>query len=258
MASLVRRSASRDIEVAISEQDGLRSLHLGGNMIQSVMRIAAPNDLELVYTQCMMSFLLFRPVPENIMMIGLGGGSLAKFVYHHMPETKITAVEVNQQIIAAAYNSFELPEENARFEVVVADGGAYIVDHPCSVDVIMVDGFDDDCQVPTLCSQDFYDQVHQALNKTGILVVNLLSRDKNLNKYLRRIETSFNGHVTAMLSEVRGNLVVFAFKNNSVRLAWKMLRNHAKMLEKEYTLPFPDFVSKLKKYHSGRGDYLVI
>jgi spermidine synthase len=258
MVHFASRKTQGDIEVAVSEQDGLRSLHLGGNMTQSTMRIAAPNDLELVYTQCMMSFLLFRPVPENILMIGLGGGSLAKFVYHRMPQTKITVVEVNQEVITTANNFFDLPEEDERFEVILADGGAYIANQPLGEDIVMIDGFDDDCQVSSLCSEDFYSQVRQVLNKEGILVVNLLSRDKHLNKYLRRIETCFNGHVTAMLSEVRGNLIVFAFKQSPAKLAWKTLRNHAKALEKEYALPFPDFVSKLKKYHSGSGNYLVI
>lgn len=67
-----------DFELMLSEQDGVRSLHLGGSMVQSAMRIAAPNELELVYTQCMMGFLLFHPKPGHVLMIGLGGGSLAQ------------------------------------------------------------------------------------------------------------------------------------------------------------------------------------
>ncbi len=258
MVHFASRNIQGDIDVAVSEQDGLRSLHLGDNMTQSTMRIAAPNDLELIYTQCMMSFLLFRPVPDNILIIGLGGGSLVKFIYHQMPQTKITAIELNQQVITVAQKFFELPKEDERFEVILADGGTYITNNPPGADIVIVDGFDDDCQIPSLCSEDFYNQARQVLNKDGVLIVNLLSRDKYLNKYLRRIESCFNGHVTAMLSEVRGNLIVFAFKNSPSKLAWKTLRNHAKTLEKEYALPFPDFVTKLKKYQSGNGNYLVI
>ena len=60
----------------------MRCLHLGSSMVQSAMLLKAPNDLQLVYTQYMMGFLLFHPHPRDILMIGLGGGSLAKFVYH--------------------------------------------------------------------------------------------------------------------------------------------------------------------------------
>ncbi|SER44527.1 spermidine synthase [Nitrosomonas sp. Nm51] len=235
-------------EVIISESNGVRSLHLNGSMVQSAMRIAEPNELELVYTQCMMGFLLFYPKPEKILMIGLGGGSLAKFVYHYMPDTRIIVAEINPQVVTVAYQYFELPQESDRFEIIIAEGGQLIAAHSISPDVIMVDGFDDDYQTPCLCTQEFYDQTRRMLNRNGILVVNLLSSDKQVNTLLQRIERSFNGHMIAMLSEMRGNLIVFAFKNNPGRHSWKSIRKTADKLEKQFPLPFTEFVSKLQKY----------
>ncbi len=245
-----------ELEIAISEQDGVRSLHLGGDMIQSAMKVSAPNDLVLGYTQCMMAFLLFHQDPKMIHLVGLGGGSLAKFVYHYLPQSYLTAIEINPQIVTAAFNQFELPAEDERFDIHVGEGGKYVANNPLSMDVLMIDGFDDDCQVPTLCSQEFYNNAREALNKNGVLVVNLLSRDKHLNAYVKRIESSFNGHVVAMLSEIRGNLLVFAFKHSPGRLTWKTLKARAKTLEKEYPLPFSDFVSKLRKYNARQGNFL--
>ena len=64
--------------VHLSEQNGVRSLHLGNSMVQSAMRLAVPNQLELAYTRCMMGFMLFHPQPENILMIGFGGRLLGE------------------------------------------------------------------------------------------------------------------------------------------------------------------------------------
>jgi spermidine synthase len=236
--------------IELSEQDGIRSLHLGGTMVQSAMRLSAPNDLELAYTQYMMGFLLFHPEPENILMIGLGGGSLAKFVYHQMPQTKTTVVEINPQIVTAARNYFYLPEDGEQLQIIIADGGKYLANHPAGTDVLMIDGFDDGCQVPSLCEQDYYKIVRQLLNKNGVLVANLLGRDKDVMNYLKRIETSFNGLVTTMMTEGRGNLIVFAFKNSPGKLPWKTLRMRAKSLEKRFSLPFSEFVAKLRKYNA--------
>ena len=73
------RKASEDAEtVYISEKFGVRTLHIGSDTVQSAMRIAAPNDLELSYTRSMMGFLLFNERPKSVLMIGLGGGSVAK------------------------------------------------------------------------------------------------------------------------------------------------------------------------------------
>ncbi len=38
-----------------------------------------PDKLELGYTRIMTRFLLLNSTPESIAMIGLGGGSLAKY-----------------------------------------------------------------------------------------------------------------------------------------------------------------------------------
>lgn len=258
MAKFLKKIACSEIDVAISEQKGVRSLHLGGDMIQSAMRIDAPNALELVYTQCMMGFLLFRPIPTHILMIGLGGGSLAKFVYHQLPQTKTTVVEINRQVISTAFNYFALPEEDERLEIIHADGAQYIVDHPLSTDILMIDGFDDGCQIAALCSLEFYDQAYQALCKDGMLVVNLLSRDKNLDTYIQRISDSFQGHIVAMLADVRGNLIVFAFRHSPGKVAWKTLKTRAKKLEKIYGLPFSEFVFKLRKYNDCYDKYLEL
>ena len=248
MAKLTKKRLCNNPEVIISEQEGIRSLHLNGSMVQSAMRISAPNALELVYTQCMMGFLLFHPKPEKLLLIGLGGGSLAKFVYHHMTDTLLTAIEINPQVINAAFQFFELPDENERFEIITAKGDQYIAEHPETADIIMVDGFDDDYQVPSLSSQEFYTATHRALKRSGIMVVNLLSRDKQLKTYLQRIEHSFNGHILAMMAEIKGNLIVFAFKNNPRKHSWRAIKKNALKLEKQFPLPFSEFVTKLQKY----------
>ena len=68
--------------------------------MQSEMSLKAPNDLALRYTQKMMAFLLFQPRPMRIVLIGLGGGSLVKFCHHRLPGARMTAVELDPDVIA--------------------------------------------------------------------------------------------------------------------------------------------------------------
>ena len=98
----IHRFFDREESVDVSEKDGVRSLHLGSATVQSAMRISDPLELVLSYTRAMMGFLLFVPEPASVAMIGLGGGSLPKFVRHHMPTTRLTVVESNPRVIAAA------------------------------------------------------------------------------------------------------------------------------------------------------------
>ncbi len=238
-------SARREAHVHVSERNGVRSLHLGNNLVQSAMRLAFPNQLELAYTRCMMGFLLFHPHPQNVVMIGLGGGSLAKFVHHRLPGVKTTAVEINPEVVAAAHNYFSLPADDPRLHVVIGDGADYMATHPGGADVLMVDGFDGGCQVASLCTQDFYNHARAALRKNGVLVVNLLSRDKGFQNYIKRIENSFSGNVATLMAEPIGNVIAFAFRQNPGKRVWNHLPRRAKKLEQQFALPFTDFAKKL-------------
>jgi spermidine synthase len=60
----------------------------------------------------MMGFLLFVRPPSRALLIGLGGGSLAKFIYHRLPETRIQAVEVNPRVVAIARQQFHVPYDD--------------------------------------------------------------------------------------------------------------------------------------------------
>jgi hypothetical protein len=49
---------------------------------------ASPNGLEFEYTKVMMAFMLFiTEAFKNILLVGLGGGSMSKFCHKHFPET---------------------------------------------------------------------------------------------------------------------------------------------------------------------------
>jgi spermidine synthase len=111
------------------------SLHFDNDCIQSMMSCGNPNYLEIPYTKTMMCFLLAMPYPEHILMIGLGGGSLAKFCYRHLPKTRITVVEICPDVIALR-DLFKIPEDDDRFCVVCADGADFVRDTKPDFDVI--------------------------------------------------------------------------------------------------------------------------
>src|SRR3970040_2238929 len=118
----MRMNKKRDSPVAVSDARGVRTLHVGGEAIQSAMRIDDPFGLALDYTRCMMAFLLFHPEPREALMIGLGGGSLAKYFHKRFKQTSIRVVELDPRVVAAAREHFALPPDSARFRVEVGDG----------------------------------------------------------------------------------------------------------------------------------------
>ena len=98
-----------------------RRLHFTNHATQSAMSLSDPDALIAQYTRKMMAFLLFNPHPEHIVMIGLGGGSLAKFCYRNLPRSRITVVEIDEDVIALR-DEFCIPKDDGRFRVVHDDG----------------------------------------------------------------------------------------------------------------------------------------
>ena len=145
------------------------ALHFDFRTVQSAMSKADPDALTLGYTRTMMAFLLFQPEPARIAMIGLGGGSMAKYCLRHLPGVDFTAVEISPEIIALR-DDFRLPPDGERFRVVCADGADYIRAMNHTVDVLLLDGFDLEGQPRQLCSTAFYDYCFARLNPGGVLL----------------------------------------------------------------------------------------
>lgn len=253
-----RKGADGPGAVDVSERDGVRYLHLGGVTVQSAMRVSAPNELELAYTRAMMGFLLFHPDPRKILMVGLGGGSVAKFVYHRLPEVHTRVVEISPQVVAAARSHFFVPEPDQRLQIEIGDGVEYVRNHPASCDVLMVDGYDDRSLVEELASQRFYDDCAAALAPDGVLVVNLWSSDKLFDVYFRRIEASFNGLLLSMPAGKMSNIIVFGFKRSPGSPRWQELKERAKSLEAEYGLEFSEFLNALRSLNEHSEKRLLI
>lgn len=242
----------------VSEQDGLRSLHLGSSTVQSTMRIADPVELVLSYTRAMMGFLLFHPRPRHIVMIGLGGGSLAKFAYHRLGEARVTVIESSTKVITAARSYFEVPPDSERFNVIQGDGAEFVRDNPAGCDVLMIDGFDREAQVASLATEAFYADAGNAIERDGVVVVNLWSSDKCFDTYVQRIERAFDSRVVCLPAERRGNVAVLAFRRVPDPTAWEALKVRAKQLEKSVGLEFPRFVDRMKELNPHSEKRLIV
>lgn len=234
-----RRAGDEGLEV--TEERGMRVLHLGSRAIQSAMRINRPWDLELAYTRAMMGFLMFNPTPQEVLMIGLGGGSLAKFIRKQRPQTHITAVEIDPRVIAAARAHFELPPDDATLRVIETDGALYVRQHPGSADIILLDGFDAGNQVEALATQTFYAACRRVLRPGGILVVNLWGRDSGFVEYFARLTRAFDGEVGWLSVQNKTNVVLFAFTEPGAAARLEAAQPRLADLSKRYGLDLRGF-----------------
>ena len=208
---------------------GRRTLEFVPGDIQSEMRLSRPWALVLAYSRAMMCFALFVPRPRHIVMVGLGGGSLAKFCHRCFPATRITVIELRADVIALR-GQFCVPPDDARFQVVHADAVDWLAAHPACADVIVLDGFDTAGLPPALGSAAFYGDCRRALRDGGVLVANLFDYDPAWQAMLARLDTAFGGKLCWFDDIAGSNHVVFAIAGGAraLRLQQRIRQRHGR------------------------------
>ncbi|WP_373790476.1 fused MFS/spermidine synthase [Achromobacter insuavis] len=190
-----------------------RTLHFSEKVIQSRMSTLNPDALDLEYTRMMMGFVLFAPEPADILMVGLGGGSLAKFCHRYLARSRIEVVEIDPAVIALR-EAFMVPSDSDRFRVVQADGADHVRGLREAADVLLLDGFDDAGIPDALCSADFYADCHRALRDDGILVINFHVNHPLHHEYLDRVRAAFGSAMFEVVDDDMTNSIVFACKGD--------------------------------------------
>jgi spermidine synthase len=221
-----------------------RFLHFDFGAIQSVMEVSNPVRLALAYTRKMMAFLLFNHAPKRILLLGLGGGSLAKFCYANLPTASLTAVEVNQDVISLR-DEFGVPADDHRFRVINADGAAYVSVSSHRKDVILADACDRTGIAAELGSVEFYRKARSRLSSGGVFVANICGDEFSTTAHLAKIREAFDGELLSLQVPNDSNVIAFGFKERRPDLDWGRIEAGAADLKRRFHLDFPRYAHRI-------------
>jgi spermidine synthase len=173
-------------------------------------------------------------------------GSLIKFCYHRMPGTQLTAVELDANVIAFR-DTFQLPADGPRLQVLQADGAEYIEQADKGIDVLLVDAFDKTGFAPSLANRAFFEHAFAKLAGNGVLVINLAGEKETYAGLIGEAMHVFDDQVIVISVPDDGNHVLYAFKEHWFEPRWRWLHNYAKELRAKFGLDFPAFVQKMER-----------
>ena len=233
-------------EIGIIELDGLRTLHLGTPIGQSSMRLDRPFELVHPYNRALMSFLLFAPRARDVVMIGLGGGSVPKFLHRFAAGIRTRVIEIDADVISVARSHFQLPDDDERLQSIHGDGARYLRDHRGGADALLLDVFDGLGTPQDLYSQEFFDDCRAALAGGGPALVHLWSFDVQFNLFIERIGRSFSGRVLKMPVREGDSTIIVGLPAEAGELSWTTLAERAALLETAYGIEFGAIVEDLK------------
>ncbi|PFH08684.1 spermidine synthase [Collimonas sp. PA-H2] len=226
----------------VFDHGDMRTLHFDHKYVQSAMSIAAPDKLLLSYTRAMMGFMLFQAAPKHILLVGLGGGSLAKYCYRHLPGARITVLELSAEVIALR-DEFMIPPDDARFRVIHADAAAYMQAlQGNTADIIMLDGFSADGPAEALSTSSFYAACLRNLSAGGILVSNLWDRPDFLVHAIAQALTASDWRIWWCRTSDSHNCIAFFVKGSVMPAFRPVMLHRAKKLDARFGLQLSELM----------------
>lgn len=167
----IHHAAGQGHSVEVFEHKTLRWIRFGETDVQSAMDLSIPWYPVAGYCISMLAALCLRPIPEKVLSLGLGGGSIERFFAEKLPNVQTVSVEPYAVVTDLAFDFFYLPPGTA---VVESTGQAYLQQCEQQHDLIFVDMFDANGHLPCLSQQAFHTQLAKNLSPGGIAMLNIV------------------------------------------------------------------------------------
>ncbi len=180
-------------QVRVRDSDQYRYLILN-RTYHAVMERAAPTKLALPYSQVMMGHLPLVDNPKRGLILGHGGGSLAKWLAKHWPDLELDVVEMDPSVVRMAEEFFEYTPP-ANHHVFVQDARTFLHSTPNVYDIVWVDVFARHLIPFHVTTEEFFRELRSHLTTNGAVAVNLAS--SNVATDIRRAEAVFASMQTA-------------------------------------------------------------
>ncbi len=171
-------------EVIVYENGNLRSMCFADNpkLTQAAMYTDRPLAYRSEFIGLMLAGLAAVEAPRRLLLLGLGGGGMARLAMQACPEATIDVVEIDPAVVTAAERWFGL-EPSDRLRVHVSDAAAWLRSQEDRFDLAWVDCFDAR-QVPAhLTTRAFAERVAGAAD---VVCANLVRTHATYETLLRR------------------------------------------------------------------------
>ncbi len=228
--------------IDIWQQAGIRHLYVD-DIEQSRIDVNRADILTSPVNQAFLAAFLFTDIPKTVLLAGLGGGELARYLHQKQAPIHGDAVELDQYIAQLAKEFFEFPARN--WQLIVDDirniaSGCY--------DFIVVDIAEDDQTPAWLSSDTMLTQFRQQLSAQGVLAINLLPDDETaFISVLAQIRKHFHRQTLCLSLNGYKNIIVFAFRQQPVYRDKDVLHTRASSLSAHWGFDFSALLLQLEQ-----------
>jgi len=205
---------------------------------QSIVKPGDPDTVEMTYNRATLLSLLFLKTDfQRMLIVGLGGGSIPNYVFHHYPQTKIDVAEIKPIVVKLAKQYFQFDTESSRVTVFTGPGTEFMNYSTYKYDFIVIDGG------PQM-SGNINDLkiIREHLKDDGVAVISSYKNDDFNQAKIARIQSVFKQVIVLETNQV--NVQILALKT-PVEITEKSLKERAKKLQDflQTSIDFPGMVN---------------
>ena len=168
-------AAGGKVEVYENRESRWMRFNGPGQVLQSQMALALPEQPCSSYVRSMLAALLFVERPASILNLGMGGGALERFFLSHMSELALKSVESEPVVIEMAKRYFQLPRE---FPVVNLSADLFLAEDSGCYDILFCDIYEQAGHPGFMFGERFYADIRNRISTRGLLVINVLARSE--------------------------------------------------------------------------------
>lgn len=218
-----RESRYYRVRVVDYLDEGRRCLHFSKSQgIQSSMILDDPIQLDLRYSRTMVAALALHAAPKDVLLVGLGGASIPRFMNKHWPDIRLDVVEIDADVVQVCQDWFELKGAPC-LRIIVMDGRMYLKRSRKTYDVILLDAYAADRIPFHLATMEFVQLARSRLKPGGVVASNLWESSVNRFYYaeLKTFQMVFP-QTYLFRAGSSGNIVVFGAldPNPTPKAAW--------------------------------------
>lgn len=176
-AEIIHKEPSLYRTILVEDNNDMRCLRFNvkaKNINQTCFYKSQPKKLVFNYTKLLFSALLLNNQPTDILIVGLGGGTMSNALHQLLPDSNITNIEIDPAMIKVARDHFNFIE-NDKVKTFSRDGRLFIKRAKLKkrkYDWIILDAFNGDYIPEHLLTKEFLVEAKALLKKDGLLTSN--------------------------------------------------------------------------------------
>lgn len=181
----------------VYEEGGFRLMSISDTLTHEVLKQGrmhlseAGPGLASPYMANSLSGLYWHPRPQSVAVLGLGTGSIPRFLRSAYPETEIIVVEHAQEIIDLAKKHFRL-EMPGTYNYQCQDYMVWLNRSLVrGLDLLIVDVFTNHSLIESMSNSEFFQLCRDRLQVEGVLTINLVGTEEQIERCFEAAKNVF-------------------------------------------------------------------